>query len=127
MADAPEASGSSAPPTEAVAKLLLDEVTGDMVSKSELKKREKNRKKEEEKKAKEAAAPPKPAKKTNAEADEKELNPNVSGQRGRYDIYRGETADGGVIAIFRDSITHHQQTSTNQEPEPISSQVPCQL
>ena len=84
MADAPEASGSTAPPTEAVAKLLLDEATGDMVSKSELKKREKNRKKEEEKKAKEAAAPPKPAKKTNAEADEKELNPNVSLSRRRW-------------------------------------------
>jgi lysyl-tRNA synthetase class 2 len=36
--------------------------------------------KEEEKKKKEAAAPSKPAalKKTNVEADEKELNPNVS-------------------------------------------------
>jgi lysyl-tRNA synthetase, class II len=36
--------------------------------------------KEEEKKKKEPAAPPKPAvsKKTNVEADEKELNPNVS-------------------------------------------------
>jgi lysyl-tRNA synthetase, class II len=36
--------------------------------------------KEEEKKKKEAAAPPEPTapKKTNAEADEKELNPNVS-------------------------------------------------
>jgi hypothetical protein len=78
MADAQEASGSTAPPTEAVAKLLLDEATGEMVSKTELKKREKLRKKEEEKKAKEAAAPPKPAKKTNAEADEKDLNPNVS-------------------------------------------------
>lgn len=78
MADAPEATGSTAPPTEAVAKLLLDEATGEMVSKTELKKREKLRKKEEEKKAKEAAAPPKPAKKTNAEADEKDLNPNVS-------------------------------------------------
>lgn len=83
MADAPDATGgapSSAPPTEAVANLHLDEVTGEKVSKSELKKREKARKKEEEKRAKEAAAPPKPvtAKKSNAEADEKELNPNVS-------------------------------------------------
>lgn len=82
MADAPESSTAPVPPTEAVAKLLLDEPTGEMVSKSELKKREKNRKKEEEKRAREAAAPPKVVKKTNAEADEKELNPNVSGMRG---------------------------------------------
>ena len=70
---------SSTPPTEAVANMHLDEATGEMVSKSELKKRQKNRQKEEEKKKKEAAAPPKPAaaKKSNAEADEKELNPNV--------------------------------------------------
>ncbi|KAH7410590.1 putative Lysyl-tRNA synthetase, cytoplasmic [Cadophora sp. MPI-SDFR-AT-0126] len=75
MADAPEA---SAPPTEAVANLHLDEVTGERVSKSELKKRQKNRQKEEERLKKAAAAPPKPAavKKSNAEADEKELNPN---------------------------------------------------
>ncbi len=76
MADAPE---SSAPPTEGVANLHLDEVTGERVSKSELKKRQKQRQKDEEKAKKAAAAPPKPAaaKKSNAEADEKELNPNV--------------------------------------------------
>jgi lysyl-tRNA synthetase class 2 len=76
MADVPAA---SAPPTEAVANLHLDEVTGEKVSKSELKKRQKQRQKEEAKKEKEAAAPPKAvtAKKSNAEADEKELNPNV--------------------------------------------------
>lgn len=63
-----------------MANLHLDEVTGERVSKSELKKRQKLRMKEGEKKKKEAAAPPKPAaaKKTNAEADEKDLNPNVS-------------------------------------------------
>ncbi len=76
MADAAEASV----PTEPLANLHLDEVTGEKVSKSELKKRQKQRQKEEEKKKKEAAAPPKPvaAKKSNAEADEKELNPNVT-------------------------------------------------
>ena len=76
MADSTEGS-TSVPPTEAVAKLFIDEVTGEKVSKTELKRREKLRKKEEEKKAKEAVAPPKPVKKTNAEADEKDLNPNV--------------------------------------------------
>lgn len=71
--------GASAPPTEPLANLHLDEVTGEQVSKSELKKRQKQRQKDEAKKEREAAAPPKPAtaKKTNAEADEKELNPNV--------------------------------------------------
>ncbi|PBP20220.1 putative Lysyl-tRNA synthetase, cytoplasmic [Diplocarpon rosae] len=74
MADAAEASA----PTEGIANLHLDEVTGERVSKSELKKRQKQRQKEEEKAKKAATAPPKPvaAKKTNAEADEKELNPN---------------------------------------------------
>lgn len=76
MADA----ASSAPIEEQVANLHLDEVTGEKVSKSELKKRQKNRVKEEEKKKREAAAPPKPVKekKSDAEAEEKELNPNVS-------------------------------------------------
>lgn len=63
-----------------MANMHLDEVTGEKVSKSELKKRMKQRAKDEEKKKKEAAMPPKPAatKKTSAEVDEKELNPNVS-------------------------------------------------
>ncbi|CRK19988.1 hypothetical protein BN1708_003269 [Verticillium longisporum] len=66
-----------APPTEAVANLHLDSVTGEMVSKSELKKRQKNRERDAKKAEKAAAAPPKPvaAKKDNAEADEKALDP----------------------------------------------------
>jgi lysyl-tRNA synthetase class 2 len=76
MAD--EASASA--PAEGLANLHLDEVTGERVSKSELKKRQRQRMKDEEKAKKAAAAPPKPVveKKSNAEADEKELNPNVS-------------------------------------------------
>lgn len=76
MADTP---AEAAAPTETMANLQLDEVTGEKVSKSEMKKRIKQRAKDEEKRKKEAAAPPKPvvAKKSNAEADEKELNPNV--------------------------------------------------
>ncbi|ROT36603.1 lysyl-tRNA synthetase [Sodiomyces alkalinus F11] len=70
-------STAAAPPTEQVANLHLDDVTGEMVSKSELKKRQKLRQKEAQKIEKAAAAPPKPAgaKKTNAEADEKALDP----------------------------------------------------
>ncbi|KAI1387270.1 lysyl-tRNA synthetase [Hypoxylon trugodes] len=63
-------------PAEQVANLHLDEVTGEKVSKSELKKRQKQRERDAKKQEKAAAAPPKPAKKTNAEADEKELTPN---------------------------------------------------
>lgn len=76
---------------EGVANLHLDEVTGEKVSKTELKKRQKMRAKEEEKRKKEAAAPPKPvvAKKSNAEADEEKLNPNVRLECNRLaiDIY----------------------------------------
>lgn len=76
MADAPS---SSAAPTEGIANLLLDDVTGEKVSKTELKKRQKLREKEEKKREREAAAPPKPvaAKKKNTAEDEKALNPNV--------------------------------------------------
>ena len=64
--------------TEGVQKLFLDEVTGEQVSKTELKKRVKQRATEAKKAEKAAAAPPKAekAKKSNAEADEAELNPN---------------------------------------------------
>lgn len=64
-------------PTDQVANLHLDEVTGEKVSKSELKKRQKQRERDAKKQEKAATAPPKAAKKTNAEADEKELTPNV--------------------------------------------------
>jgi lysyl-tRNA synthetase, class II len=63
------------------ANLHLDEVTGERVSKSELKKRQKQRQLEEKKAAKAAAAPPKQDKKKAAgseELDESNLNPNVS-------------------------------------------------
>ena len=62
------------------ANLHLDEVTGERVSKSELKKRQKLREQEKKKAAKVAAAPPKqePKKKAGSEEmDESNLNPNV--------------------------------------------------
>ncbi|EPQ29433.1 uncharacterized protein PFL1_03188 [Pseudozyma flocculosa PF-1] len=61
------------------AKLLRDEVTGEMVSKNELKKRMKKREKDAEKAAKAAAAPAPAASAKKAEsaaANEEELNPN---------------------------------------------------
>ena len=73
----------AAPPTEQVANLQLDEVTGERVSKTELKKRQKARQREAEKAKKAAAAPPAAPKKksadagsASAEAAEKELTPN---------------------------------------------------
>lgn len=63
--------------TEAVAKLHLDEVTGEMISKTELKKRQKSREKEAQKAKKDAAKGPAPeTSKKAAEAKEKELTPN---------------------------------------------------
>lgn len=77
MADS-NAPAAPAPPTEEVANLHLDEVTGERVSKTELKKRQKQRQKEAGKAAKAAAAPPKPSSKPKNAAgeEEKELNPN---------------------------------------------------
>lgn len=71
-------STAPAAPTEEVANLHLDEVTGERVSKTELKKRQKQRQKEAEKAAKAAAAPPKTSNKPKNAAGEEEndLNPN---------------------------------------------------
>lgn len=66
------------PPTQEVANLHLDEVTGERVSKSELKKRQKQRETERKKAEKAAAAPPKAVReKKEGEIDESTLNPNV--------------------------------------------------
>lgn len=63
------------------ANLLLDEVTGERVSKTELKKRQKQREKERQKAEREATRQPPPAPKRRvaggAAAEEEELNPNV--------------------------------------------------
>ncbi|KAF3279073.1 lysyl-tRNA synthetase [Orbilia oligospora] len=86
MADssAAAAAGPSAPPTEGVANLHLDEATGEMVSKSELKKRLKQREKEEAKRKKDqekkASGAAEPSKKkaglVDKSAEEAELTPN---------------------------------------------------
>lgn len=64
--------------TASIANLLLDEVTGEKISKTELKRRQKQREKDAKKKEKEAAAPPKAEKKSSAEEEEANLTPNVS-------------------------------------------------
>lgn len=76
MADAPAVSEAAA----AVAKLHLDDVTGEMVSKSELKKRQKARDKESQRKEKQAGKSETVGQsQTNfkdIEAKEKDLTPN---------------------------------------------------
>ncbi len=57
-------------------ELHLDEVTGERVSKTELKKRQKQRQKDADKAQRLASRPAPEAKKTSAEAEEKELTPN---------------------------------------------------
>lgn len=64
--------------TENVANLHLDEVTGERISKTELKKRQKLRAQEERKQQRAAATPAKTEKKRPAEDDESNLTPNVS-------------------------------------------------
>lgn len=82
MADKQPTAGDAAvdAAAAAVSKLHLDEVTGEMISKTELKKRQKAREKEAQKKEKDAAnkdkKPAQAAGKKSAEASEKELTPN---------------------------------------------------
>ena len=64
--------------SETVANLHLDEVTGERISKTELKKRQKLRAQEERKQQRAAATPAKTEKKRPAEDDESNLTPNVS-------------------------------------------------
>lgn len=80
MADSGTAVAAPEPPTEEVQNLQLDEVTGERVSKSELKRRQKQRQKEADRATKAANAPPKVASSKPKVVGEDDLNPNqVSG------------------------------------------------
>jgi lysyl-tRNA synthetase class 2 len=74
MAD--EQPQAAAPAGDAAKDLHTDPVTGEKISKSELKRRQKQREKDEKKKEKEAALPARP-KKEGKKDDVEELNPNV--------------------------------------------------
>ena len=64
---------------DGVKDLHLDEVTGERVSKTELKKRMKQREKETKKAEKQTTAPPQPKRKAaSQEEEEGQLNANVS-------------------------------------------------
>ncbi|KAI9320097.1 lysyl-tRNA synthetase [Dichotomocladium elegans] len=69
-------SGPETAPATNDKNLQKDPVTGEMISKSEFKRRQKQREKEAAKAAKAAAAPAKSEKQKNAEEGEEELNPN---------------------------------------------------
>lgn len=73
MADS-NAPAPAQPAAESTANLHLDEVTGEKVSKSELKKRQKQREVEKKKQAKAASLPARPK---TEKKEEVELNPNV--------------------------------------------------
>ena len=76
MAENPSQDATS----EQLQNLHLDEVTGEKLSKSELKRRQKQREQEQKKKDKAAAAPsfkPAASKKVSAEEEESNLTPNV--------------------------------------------------
>ncbi|TGO27152.1 hypothetical protein BPAE_0046g00130 [Botrytis paeoniae] len=101
-------------PTESVAK-LLDEVTGEMVSKTELKKRQKQRQKEEEKAKKAAALPARPAvvKKSNAEAEEKDLDPRQYFEIRSRQIKKMQAAYNKQEANSPDPYVHKFQQNYN--------------
>lgn len=111
-----------------MANLLLDEVTGEKVSKTELKRRQKLREKEAKKKEKEAAAPPKAEKKISEEEAESNLSPNVRLELPRIVIVSSCAQKGSrvwtMIAILRDSKPEDQQAPRDQEPRPLPAQVP---
>lgn len=76
MADPQPPAG--APAVESSENLHTDPVTGEKISKSELKRRQKQREKDEKKKEKEAALPARPKKEgAGKKEDVEELNPNV--------------------------------------------------
>jgi lysyl-tRNA synthetase class 2 len=74
MAD--EQPQAAAPAGDAAKDLHTDPVTGEKISKSELKRRQKQREKDEKNKETEAALPARP-KKEGKKDDVEELNPNV--------------------------------------------------
>ena len=103
-----------------MANLLLDDVTGEKVSKTELKRRQKLREKDAKKKDKAAAAPPKAEKKVSAEEEEANLTPNVSNA-----ILVGRAQLISVFAaILRNPKQEGQQDAREQAAESVPPQVP---
>lgn len=103
------------PPTADVANLHLDEVTGERVSKSELKKRQKQRETERKKAEKAAAAPAKQApKKKEGELDESQLNPNVRVCR---------ACVSGVLTVYSNTSRFAAAESTSLERQRIPTRI----
>ncbi|ORY80961.1 hypothetical protein BCR37DRAFT_380839 [Protomyces lactucae-debilis] len=93
------ATGDKAPANEA--NLQLDEVTGEMVSKSEFKKRKKQRERDAEKAAKQAAKPPREAVKAKVEGQDaqgEDISPNEFHKirSATINAMRGKVAEGGL-------------------------------
>lgn len=76
MSSSEQPAGANPPAAEGSANLVKDEVTGEMVSKSEYKRRHKQRTKDEEKAKKAAQAPPQAAAAKSSAAGEEDLSPS---------------------------------------------------
>lgn len=120
MADKQPTAGDAAvdAAAAAVSKLHLDEVTGEMISKTELKKRQKAREKDAQKKEKDAAnkdkKPAQAAGKKNAEASEKELTPNqvclsIESCRATIEFSGFFLLTRHIHVVLRDSIKSRQR------------------
>ena len=106
------------PPAAEAKDLHTDPVTGEKISKSELKRRQKQREKDEKKKEKEAALPARPKKEK--KDDVEELNPNVCL------ILRCHQLDRLLIACsntlrFAPTRSMHSEPPSNQTPTHTSS------
>lgn len=121
--------------SEPAPNLVLDEVTGEKVSKSEFKKRQKQREKDVKKAEKEATRQPPPQAKRkagSAEEDEAKLNPNVS-QKAAVDCthkrtrakYWSSSLTCHGSAILRDPLSRGQAHEGDEQPKPLPAQVPC--
>jgi glutaminyl-tRNA synthetase len=97
--------------TEATAKLLLDEETGEMVSKNELKKRLQKR----AKKASKAAAASDPSKKVN---DNKAVAPKKPKPEETQPVSPQVVFEGGFLARVYDERPVGNATITRFPPEP---------
>lgn len=122
-----EAKPNETKPNETKPQTLLDEVTGEYVSKSELKKRQKQRQKDIQKAERESTRQAPPTKKKNAAEDEAQLNPNVSG-RHSSNTFGKRNAPLTNAAILRDPQPKDQAAQGHQAAFlALPSQVPSHL
>lgn len=112
MADTtPPAQPAAAP--ESAANTHTDPVTGEQVSKSELKRRQKEREREAKKAEKAKSLPVQPKKE--GKKEEVELNPNAS-----IPVTPSMASTNALTAVFRAQEQQDQCAAIFQDPEPVS-------